>query len=160
MRNIPAPPRSRYTRPRVLGGKCPPIYQFGYKNVMSMGRKTSLYVDALGDSILAARDGAVSEIKRHGRRSLIFRELIRRYDETWDGKTDIDAGVRWAHLLGAADRKERLLTKLLEFGLAHQIAIVDYIERYWAAKARHDTLPPLPGRTGTLGSVGARASER
>ena len=44
-----------------------------------MGRKTSIYVDAAGDSILAARDGAVSEIKRHGRRSLIFRELLRRY---------------------------------------------------------------------------------
>jgi hypothetical protein len=130
-----------------------------------MGRKTSIYVDAAGDSILAARDGAVSEIKRHGRRSLIFRELLRRYDEicreppdltaaewrvlvdageTWDGKTDIDAGVRWARLLGAANRKARLLKKLLDLGLAQQIATVDYIERYWAAKARHDPLPPLP----------------
>src|SRR5450755_1479100 len=131
-------------------GSCSLIYQFGYRKVM--GRKTSIYVDTVGDSILAARDGAVSEIKRHGRRSLIFRELIRRYDricgdppdlsaaewsvlvdagETWDGKTDIDAGVRWARLLGAANRKERLLKKLLDLGLAHQIAIVDYIERYW-----------------------------
>jgi len=146
-----------------------------------MGHKTSLYVDTVGNSILAARDGAVSEIKRHGRRSLIFRELIRRYDkicrnppdltasewsvlvdagETWDGKTDIDAGVRWGRLLGAANRKDRLLKKLLELGLAHQIAIVDYIERYWAAKARRDTLPPLPGRDGTRESVGARASGR
>jgi hypothetical protein len=130
-----------------------------------MGRKTSIYVDTVGDSILAARDGAVSEIKRHGRRSLIFRELLRRYDEicraapdltaaewrvlveageTWDGKTDIDAGVRWARLLGVANRQARLLKKLLDLGLAHQIAIVDYIERHWAAKARHDPLPPLP----------------
>jgi hypothetical protein len=130
-----------------------------------MGRKTSIYVDAVGDSILAARDGAVSEIKRHGRRSLIFRELLRRYDqicrhppdltaaewralveagEAWNGKTDIDAGVRWERLLGVADRKARLLQKLLALGLAHRIAIVDYIERYWAAKARHDPLPPLP----------------
>lgn len=116
-----------------------------------MGRKTSIYVDTVGDSILAARDGAVSEIKRHGRRSLIFRELLRRYDEicrdppdltaaewrvlveageSWDGKTDIDVGVRWARLLAVANRKARLLKKLLDLGLAHQIAIVDYIERY------------------------------
>jgi hypothetical protein len=118
---------------------------------IAMGRKTSIYVDTVGDSILAARDGAVSEIKRHGRRSLIFRELLRRYDEicrdppdltaaewrvlveageSWDGKTDIDVGVRWARLLAVANRKARLLKKLLDLGLAHQIAIVDYIERY------------------------------
>jgi hypothetical protein len=146
-----------------------------------MGRKTSIYVDAVGDSILAARDGAVSEIKRHGRRSLIFRELLRRYDEicrdppdltaaewrvlvdageTWDGKTDIVAGVRWARLLGVANRKAQLLDKLLALGLAHQIAIVDYIERYWAAKARRDALPPLPAGDGPRESVGARASDR
>lgn len=146
-----------------------------------MGRKTSIYVDAVGDAILAARDGAVSAIKRHGRRSLIFRELLRRYDqicrdppdltaaewrvlvdagETWDDKTDIDAGVRWARLLGVASRKERLLKKLLELGLAHQIAIVDHVERHWAAKARHDTLPPLPSDDGAGGSAAARASGR
>ena len=87
-----------------------------------MPRKTSIYVDANSEAILAARDGARSEIRRHGRRSLIFRELIRRYDdicrradppdltepewnvlvqagERWAEQTDIDAGVRWARLL-------------------------------------------------------------
>ena len=89
-----------------------------------VGRKTSLYVDSAGDSILAARDGAVSGVKRYGRRSLLFRELLRRYDEicrdppdladaewsmlvaagkTWDGQTDIRAGARWAHLLAAVN---------------------------------------------------------
>jgi hypothetical protein len=133
-----------------------------------MARKTSLYLDPAGDSILAARGAAAAAIKRHGRRSLILRELMRRYDEicrgdppdltdaewsalveageTWHSETDIDAGVRWARLLDAANRNEPLGQKLLALGPAHQIAIVDYIERYWAAKARHDLLPPLPGR--------------
>jgi hypothetical protein len=135
-----------------------------------VGRKTSLYVDSTGDSILAARDGAVSGVKRYGRRSLLFRELIRRYDEicrdppdlgdaewsvlvaagkSWDGQTDINAGARWAQLLGAVNGDDRLARRLRELGLAHQIAIIDYIERYWAAKARRDTLPPLPGRDDT-----------
>jgi hypothetical protein len=38
----------------------------------TVGRKISLYVDSAGESILAARDGAVSRIKRYGRRSLPF----------------------------------------------------------------------------------------
>jgi len=146
-----------------------------------VGRKTSLYVDSAGDAILAARDGAVSGVKRYGRRSLLFRELIRRYDEicrdapdladaewsvlvaagkTWDGQTDINAGARWVQLLGAVTGNDRLSRRLRELGLAHQIAIVDYVERYWAAKARRDTLPPLPVRDGTREpAVGERAVE-
>ena len=135
-----------------------------------VGRKTSIYVDSAGDSILAARDGAVSGVKRYGRRSLLFRELLRRYDEicrdapdladaewsilvaagkTWGGQTDIRASTRWSHLLGAVNGNDGLARRLRDVGLAHQIAIVDYIERYWAAKARRDTLPPLPTRDGT-----------
>ena len=135
-----------------------------------VGRKTSIYVDSTGDSILAARDGAVSGVKRYGRRSLLFRELIRRYDEicrdapdladaewsllvaagkAWDRETDINASARWAHLLAAVTGNDHLTRRLRALGLAHQIAIVDYIERYWAAKARRDTLPPLPARDGT-----------
>ena len=127
-------------------------------------------MDSAGDSILAARDGAVSGVKRYGRRSLLFRELIRRYDEicrdppdlteaewsmlvaagkAWDAQTDIKASARWAHLLGALNGNDRLARRLRDLGLAHQIAIVDYIERYWAAKARRDPLPPLPARDGT-----------
>ena len=146
-----------------------------------VGRKTSLYVDSAGDAILAARDGAVSGVKRYGRRSLLFRELIRRYDEicrdapdladaewsvlvaagkSWDGQTDINARARWAHLLGAVSGNDRLSRRLRDLGLAHQIAIVDYIERYWAAKARRDTLPPLPVRDGTREpAAGERAVE-
>jgi hypothetical protein len=143
-----------------------------------VGRKTSLYVDSAGDSILAARDGAVSGVKRYGRRSLLFRELIRRYDEicrdppdlaeadwttlvaagkAWGGQTDINAAARWAHLLGAVSGNDVLARKLRALGLAHQIAIIDYVERYWAAKARRDTLPPLPARDGTRET---RESER
>lgn len=135
-----------------------------------MGRKTSIYVDSAGDSILAARDGAVSQVKRYGRRSLLFRELIRRYDEicrnppdladaewtvlvaageAWERQTDINASARWAHLLGALDGHDGLARRLRELGLAHQIAIVDYVERYWAAKARRDTLPTPPARDAT-----------
>ena len=134
-----------------------------------MGRKTSLYVDSAGDAILAARDGAVSGVKRYGRRSLLFRELIRRYDEicrdapdlaeaewsalvaagkSWDGQTDIRASARWTDLLGAVSGNDRLARRLRDLELAHQIAIVDYVERYWAAKARRDPLPPLPVRDG------------
>jgi hypothetical protein len=143
-----------------------------------VGRKTSIYVDSAGDSILAARDGAVSGVKRYGRRSLLFRELLRRYDEicrdppdladaewsmlvaagkTWDGQTDIRASTRWSHLLGAVNGNDGLARRLRDVGLAHQIAIVDYIERYWAAKARRDTLPPLPTRDGTRAAGGERA---
>jgi hypothetical protein len=135
-----------------------------------VGRKTSIYVDSAGDSILAARDGAVSQVKRYGRRSLLFRELIRRYDEicrdppdltdadwttlvaagqTWDSQTDIKASARWAHLLDALNADDDLARRLRDLGLAHQIAIVDYVERYWAAKARRDTLPSPPARDGT-----------
>ena len=135
-----------------------------------MGRKTSIYVDSAGDSILAARDGAVSQVRRYGRRSLLFRELIRRYDEicrdppdlaeaewstliaagkTWEGQTDINASARWAHLLGALNGNDALARRLRDFGLAHQIAIVDYVERYWAANARRDTIPALPARNDT-----------
>ena len=147
-----------------------------------VGRKTSLYVDSAGDAILAARDGAVSGVKRYGRRSLLFRELIRRYDEicrdapeltdaewnvlvaagkAWDGQTDIKASARWAQLLGAVSGNDRLARRLRDLGLAHQIAVVDYIERYWAAKARRDTLPPLPVRdvTGEPGPADERAVE-
>jgi hypothetical protein len=137
-----------------------------------VGRKTSIYVDSAGDSILAARDGAVSVVKRHGRRSLLFRELLRRYDEicrdppdlaegewrvliaagkTWEDRTDrtdINASVRWAQLLGAVTGNNRLAARLGALALAHQIAIVDYVERYWAAKARRDTTPALPARNG------------
>ena len=146
------------------------IYQFMYRR--SVGRKTSIYVDSAGDSILAARDGAVSMVKRYGRRSLLFRELIRRYDEicrdppdlaeadwsilvaagrTWDQQTDINAGARWAHLVAAVNGtgNDGLAERLRGLGLAHQIAIVDYIERYWAANARRDPLPPLPAQEGT-----------
>jgi hypothetical protein len=148
-----------------------------------MPRKTSIYVDANSEAILAARDGARSEIRRHGRRSLIFRELIRRYDdicrradppdltepewnvlveagERWAEQTDIDAGVRWGRLLAVPGRNERFLKKLLELGPAAQIAAVDYIERYWAAKSRNETLPALPGRTGAREPASARASSR
>jgi hypothetical protein len=136
----------------------------------SVGRKTSIYVDSAGDSILAARDGEVSLVKRYGRRSLLFRELIRRYDEicrhppdlaeadwsilvaagrTWNERTDINAGARWAHLVDAVNGNDGLARRLRALGLAHQIAIVDYIERYWAANARRDPLPPLPARNDT-----------
>ncbi len=38
----------------------------------TVGRKISLYVDSAGESMLAARAGAVSRIKRYGRRSRPF----------------------------------------------------------------------------------------
>jgi hypothetical protein len=122
-----------------------------------MARKTSLYLDPAGDSILAARGAAAAAIKRHGRRSLILRELMRRYDEicrgdppdltdaewsalveageTWHSETDIDAGVRWARLLDAANRNEPLGQKLL-------------------------ALPPFPGRKDPRWSVGARGEPK
>jgi hypothetical protein len=134
-----------------------------------MARKTSIYVDAAGDSILAARDsGTAPLVKRHGRRSLIFRELLRRYDEIcrnnipdlsesewalllkagepWTVREDIDSGVRVGRLLTAAHKNERLMRRLLDLGHAHRISLVDFIERYWAAKARSEEPLPLPLR--------------
>jgi hypothetical protein len=134
-----------------------------------MSRKTSVYVDRAGEAIVTARDfeRETAAIKRHGRRSLLFREMLRRYDEIcrtdlpdlteieWNALVeageswrldDIDSGVRFGRLITAAGRNERLLKKLFDLGQAHRIAIVDYIERYWAAKARHEAAPPLPVR--------------
>ena len=148
-----------------------------------MARKTSIYVDAAGDAILAARDSGLAPlVKRHGRRSLIFRELLRRYDEicrndipdltesewslllkageTWGGKEDIDSGVRMGRLLTAANRNERLVRKLLDLGHAHHIAIVDFIERYWTAKARSEEPPPLPVRDDSRDHERRRAGGR
>jgi hypothetical protein len=134
-----------------------------------MARKTSLYVDAAGDAIIDARNSDRSPgIRRHGQRSQIFRELLRRYDEIcrtdvpelaesdwgvllaagsdWIGKEGIDAGVRIARLLTAASARkdEGLMKRLFDLGPAHRIVVVDFIERYWAAKKRGDTPPDLP----------------
>jgi hypothetical protein len=179
--------RRKVQKPSILAGPTErlgivPFYTHS-PYMTPMPRKTSIYVDANSEAILAARDGARSEIRRHGRRSLIFRELIRRYDdicrradppdltepewnvlveagERWAEQTGIDAGVRWGRLLAVPGRNERFLKKLLELGPAAQIAVIDYIERYWAAKSRNETLPAFPGRNGAREPVATRASSR
>lgn|ERR1022692_660758 len=134
-----------------------------------MARKTSLYAGETEGAILAARDTQrTSKTRRHGHRSLIFRELIRRYErickgdvpdltesewntllpvgEAW-GQEDIDSDVRIGRLLAVARRNERLQKKLLSLRVGESVALIDLIERYWAASARGDALPELPFQT-------------
>lgn len=130
-----------------------------------MARKTSLYIDTADEAIAAARDAhPVPASRRAGKRSAIFRELLRRYDEIcrgdcpafsedewatlvsvgreW-GKRDVSSAVRMATLIESAG-DERLLRKLLGMRVAQRIAIVDFIERYWAARARGEAPPSFP----------------
>jgi hypothetical protein len=144
-----------------------------------MPRKTSLYAGETEGAILAARDSErTSKTRRHGRRSMIFREIIRRYDqickgdvpdltesewntllpagETW-GQEDIDSDVRHGRLLAVARKNERLQKKLLSLRIGESVALIDLIERYWAATARGDTPPELPFQHAV---AGARAGNR
>lgn len=138
-----------------------------------MARKTSLYIDDAGLEILGARDYERSPAaRRQGRRSAILREVLRRYDEIcrndlpelaeadwaalleagsdWMGKEDVDAAVRMGRLMtaAAARKNERLMRKLFDLGPAHRITVIDFIERYWAAKRRGDQ-PPSVSYEGT-----------
>jgi hypothetical protein len=145
-----------------------------------MARKTSIYVDDLADKILAARDGEKTATRRHGRRSQIFREMIRRYDEMcrndvpelseaeWDlllqagsnwATTDINGAVRMGALFGAAT-DSALLKRLLALSSGQRFALIDYIERYWAAKARGEAIPEIPGQHSESGKAHARSSGR
>jgi hypothetical protein len=147
-----------------------------------MARKTSIYVDETTDKILAARDGEKTTTRRHGHRSQIFREMIRRYDElcrndvpdlteterevllqagsTWATSNDNGNGaVRMGSLFGAAT-DSALLKKLLGFSSGQRFALIDYIERYWAAKARGEAFPDVHGQQGETGKAHARSSGR
>lgn len=133
--------------------------------MVNVARKTSLYIDTADEAIAAARDAhPVPASRRAGKRSAIFRELLRRYDEIcrgdcpgfsdedWTtlvsigrewGKRDVSSAVRMATLIEAAG-DDRLLKKLLGMRVAQRIAVVDFIERYWAARARGEEPPSFP----------------
>lgn len=137
-----------------------------------MPHKTSLYLDEVTEKILAARDPELSTHRRHGKRSQLLREFARRYDEICqsdlpeleddDWRIIIEAGKGWqtndspvstAMLFGAvldscrgASGGPVLVKKLLNLTAGERIAIVDYVERYWAAKAKDET-PPSPRRS-------------
>jgi hypothetical protein len=136
-----------------------------------MARQTTFYVDAAALAIVAARDGETAAVgRRNGRRSLVFRELLRRYDvvcrrglpalatadwttllpvgESWVGKTDINSDLRMASLFTAAAANDRLLKRLSELADAERVALIDLIERYWVAKTRGVALPEVPGQPG------------
>jgi len=135
-----------------------------------MARQTTFYVDAAALAIVAARDGETASTgRRNGKRSLVFRELLRRYDivcrrdvpelgaadwatllpvgESWVGKTDINSDLRMASLFTAAAANERLLKRLGELAAGERVALIDLIERYWVAKTRGATLPEVPGQS-------------
>lgn len=132
-----------------------------------MPRKTSFYVDDVSEAIVAARDVAPSSVRRLGRRSLLFREVLRRYDaicrtdlpalssEEWS--LLLTAGAGWAAesvtvstrlglLFGAAHAAglEPLIRKLVTLTAGESTALIDFIERHWAAKARGDAPPTIP----------------
>jgi hypothetical protein len=130
-------------------------------------RKTSLYVDEQSEAIVAARDVAPQAARRHGRRSLLFREVLRRYDAICRtdlpslGATDwsvlLPVGANWVHeavgvsarlgsLFGAAHSagREDLIRRLMGLGGGQSTALIDFIERYWAAKARGEEPPSIP----------------
>lgn len=132
-----------------------------------MPYKTSIYLDEVTERILAARDPELSTHRRHGRRSQLLREFARRYDEICQNdlpqlaedewKVIIEAGKGWATdentaaasvLVGAvldacrrAPGGSALVKKLLNLSAAERIAVVDFVERYWAAKAKNESTP-------------------
>ncbi len=133
-----------------------------------MAHKTSLYLDEVTEQILAARDPEVSGHRRNGRRSQLLRQLAKRYDEICqkdlpklsDDQWQIilDAGRGWTAdenqsptsvLVGTVveacsrvPKGNELVKKLMQLSVGERIAIVDYVERYWVAKAKKETLPP------------------
>jgi hypothetical protein len=121
---------------------------------------------ALASSLLRSRlsgDCAHDDICRRADRPDLTEpewNVLVQAGERWAEETDIDAGVRWGRLLAVPGRNERFLKKLLELGPAAQIAVIDYIERYWAAQSRNETLPAFPGRSGAREPTAARASSR
>lgn len=146
-----------YTYPQVY---CPP-----------MARKTSLYLDADTETILSVRDGAPIEQRRLGRRSQLLRAFVRRYAEVCErdlpalGRADwkfvIEASrdrnrppvlgepgeprtfvgllLEACHRAGRTDLAERLSTTTH----GQRIALLDAVERHWAALDRGETPPPL-----------------
>ena len=136
-----------------------------------MARQTTFYVEAAALAIVAARDGETAASSRPaGRRSLVFRELLRRYDvvcrkdvpqladadwttllpvgASWSGQTGVNSELRMASLFTAAAANERLLKRLGELAAGERVAPIDFIERYWATKARGGALPEVPGQRG------------
>jgi hypothetical protein len=137
-----------------------------------MPHKTSIYLDEVTERILAARDPELSTHRRHGRRSQLLREFARRYDEICqndlpelhddDWEVILEAGKGWTTdenpapasvlvgtVLDACRRAPggaALVKKLLNLTAGERIAIVDFVERYWAAKAKNEALPS-PSRT-------------
>jgi hypothetical protein len=124
-----------------------------------MAGKTSLFLDDSSERILSSRDSAPNASRRLGLRSQILREVLRRYDDicsaalpelpdeewqfltesarTWTGSIET-ATTRLASLCDACQRqrRERLFKKLMGLTVTERVALVDLIERYWAAKAR------------------------
>lgn len=134
-----------------------------------MPRKTSLYIDAAAEAVVQARDFAPRKVRRHGRRSSLFREFLRRYDaicrsdvpeleddewtvlikagQSWLDSDDVTTTHRLGSLIGAAgDSSKGLVTKLLDMQFARRMSVIDFIERYWSAKVRGVDLPVFPGR--------------
>lgn len=136
-------------------------------------RKTSFYLDETIEGILAAREGAPAPSRRHGRRSQTIGTMLRRYDELChadipdltheDWHTVIEAGRTWSvptesgstsvlltTLAEAGSRRPAsqqhtaLVEKIMGFTTGQRIAIVDFVERFWAAKDRGAATPPLP----------------
>lgn len=148
----------------------------GTANPKTQKPKTSVYLDTATRRILAAREGAPVETRRHGRRSRILRDLLIRYDEicqrelprlsTAEWKLLVQAGRVWAataesllspppipSLVDTVNRtpasegetvRAALLKKLVDFTSGQQVAVVDFVERYWAAMERGSSPPALP----------------
>ncbi len=139
-----------------------------------MPRKTSIYLDETIEGILAVREGAPPKTRRHGRRSQIIATLLRRYDElchedlpalspeewsnlisagrTWSAPSEgatssvlVTTLIEATKRLPAGEQNNGLVTKILSFTPGQRLAIVDFVERYWAAKDRGGPSPAIPG---------------
>ena len=152
-----------------------PTYRSGIFGLMAkaaktkptdVGKKTSIYLDASVEAMLAAREGPKPEIKRHGQRAHIIKRIIRRYDEIC--LQELPAGLSdrdWQTVLAAASESiasdeadpmagilktlmregthEDLVHQLAAFSTAQRFAIVDFLERHRAAEERGQP-PPRP----------------
>ena len=133
-------------------------------------KKTSFLLDATSEAILGARDRAPGAERAHGQRSIIVREILRRYDEICRDEMPELSAEEWKlvrsigrdlegsesagsvtvlvatmlRMFGRKPEGETLIQKVLGLRTSQQVALLDAVERYWASVARGEEPDAVP----------------